>query len=45
MADLAQNGDKGMKEHVKTYHGVMGMMKWGSVVILVVLAAMALFLV
>ena len=45
MADLAQNGDKNMKEHVKTYSGVMAMMKWGSVLVMVVLAAMALFLV
>jgi len=45
MADLANNTDKSMKDHVKTYSGVMAMMKWGSVVIAVVLAAMAFFLV
>ncbi len=44
MADFLNSNAPGMKAHLKTYDGVMVMMKWATGLIIVVLAAMAAFL-
>ncbi len=45
MADFLNAKTPGMKPHLKTYDGVLSMIKWSTGLIIVVLLGMAAFLV